>query len=105
MTDQDDTPSVTDHPDSDPAAPLHLRCAEAVEIVTDFLDDALSEHDLAVFEAHLADCEGCTIFVDQISMTIRLTSESGKRDVDVMPANFDRLLEQLRRRADDAPPG
>jgi predicted anti-sigma-YlaC factor YlaD len=105
MTDPDDTRNMAEHDDSDPAAPFHLRCAEAVEIVTDYLDDALSARDLAVFEAHLADCEGCTIFVDQIAMTIRLTSESGRSDVDVMPANFDQLLDQLRRRADGSQSG
>ena len=101
MTD-DTTP--TSH-GSDPGPPLHLRCAEAVELVTDYLDNELNERDLAVFNAHLSDCEGCTIFVDQIAMTIRLSSEHGQREVDVMPANFDRLLEQLQARANHEPPG
>ena len=96
MTDPDDIRNMAEHDDSDPAAPLHLRCAEAVEIVTDYLDDALSARDLVAFEAHLADCEGCTIFVDQIAMTIRLTSESGRSDVDVTPANFELLLTRVR---------
>ena len=76
-----------------------IRCADAVELVTDYLDDALSDRDLANFETHLADCEGCTIFVDQIRMTIRLTSLSSRQQVEVMPANFNELLGMLASRA------
>ena len=30
---------------------INIRCAEAIELVTDYLDEALSQHDLARFQA------------------------------------------------------
>jgi len=77
---------------------LRIRCSDAVELVTEYLDDALNDHDLANFEAHLANCEGCTVFVDQIKMTITLTSAITRRQVEVMPANFDELAALLAER-------
>ena len=76
-----------------------IRCSDAVELVTDYLDDALNDRDLADFETHLAHCEGCTVFVDQIKMTITLTSATTRRHVEVMPANFDELVAMLAERA------
>jgi anti-sigma factor RsiW len=80
---------------------LRIRCSDAVELVTDYLDDALSDHDLASFETHLAHCEGCTVFVDQIKMTITLTSATTRQQLEVMPANFDELAAMLAERATD----
>ncbi|MGH1489723.1 MAG: anti-sigma factor family protein [Acidimicrobiales bacterium] len=86
-------------PDQFIANELKIRCSDAVELVTEYLDDALNDHDLANFETHLADCEGCTVFVDQIKMTIALTSATTRRHVEVMPANFDELTAILVERA------
>jgi anti-sigma factor RsiW len=49
---------------------VDLVCQELVELVTDYLDGALSPPDRARFEAHIADCEGCTRYVEQIRTTI-----------------------------------
>ncbi len=76
-----------------------IRCADAVELVTDYLDDALHVRDLAAFEAHLAGCEGCTIFVDQIEMTIKLASSVTNQQLAIMPANFDALVSELKQKA------
>jgi len=78
---------------------LRIRCSDAVELVTDYLDDALNDQDLANFETHLANCEGCTVFVDQIKMTITLTSATTRQQVELMPANFDELTAMLAERA------
>lgn len=80
---------------------LSIRCADAVELVTDYLDDALNRADLVAFQTHLDGCDGCTIFVDQIRMTIQLTNATNDRRVDVMPADFDGLLAQLRTQAEE----
>jgi anti-sigma factor RsiW len=50
-----------------------LVCREAVELVTDYLDGALSRRDRRRFEAHLKDCPNCSAYVEQIRTTIRLT--------------------------------
>ena len=50
-----------------------FSCQELVELVTDYLDGALSDGDLRRFEAHIAGCDGCTLYLAQIETTIRLT--------------------------------
>lgn len=74
---------------------LRITCADAVELVTDYLDAALSDTDLADFQAHLALCEGCQVFVDQIRKTVQLTSESRETTIDLQPKNMDELLAAL----------
>jgi anti-sigma factor RsiW len=48
-----------------------MPCRELVELVTDYLEDRLSPADRARFEAHLAECEYCETYLDQIRQTIR----------------------------------
>ena len=50
-----------------------IRCAEAIELVTLHLDDALDERDRRLFERHVDACTGCTRYVAQIRLTIGLT--------------------------------
>ena len=50
-----------------------LTCKEVVEIVTDYLEGALSPEDRARFDEHLAICDGCTYYVEQMRETIRLS--------------------------------
>jgi anti-sigma factor RsiW len=57
---------------------LHLRrrdlvCQQAVELVTDYLENALSRAQRRWFEAHLADCPHCTEYLAQMRKTIELT--------------------------------
>jgi anti-sigma factor RsiW len=49
-----------------------LRCMELVEIVTEYLEGGLPPGQRARFEAHLAGCDGCTTYVEQIRRTIAL---------------------------------
>jgi len=71
-----------------------LTCIALVELVTDYLDGALSKSDRARFEAHLGDCHGCTAYLEEFRETIRLTGSLREDDVD--PAARDTLLEQFR---------
>jgi predicted anti-sigma-YlaC factor YlaD len=50
-----------------------ITCQELVELVTAYLEDALDAGDRARFEDHLGLCEGCTIYVEQMRTTIRLS--------------------------------
>jgi anti-sigma factor RsiW len=51
----------------------NIRCAEAIELVTLYLDDALDDRDRRLFGRHVDACTGCTRFVAQIRQTIDLT--------------------------------
>lgn len=50
-----------------------LTCHQVVEIISDYLEDVLSLEDRHRVEEHLAICEGCTTYLEQMRETIRLT--------------------------------
>ena len=47
-----------------------MVCREVVEVVTDYLEGAMSGRDRARFEAHLADCAHCTEYLAQMRATL-----------------------------------
>ncbi len=53
-------------------APAGLPCQQVVEMVTDYLESALSAADRRRLEHHLAGCPHCTEYLAQIRETIRL---------------------------------
>ncbi len=58
-----------------------LSCQELVELVTDYLEGALDERDLRAFEAHLAGCDGCTEYLDEMRTTIRVVGTLTPNDL------------------------
>jgi anti-sigma factor RsiW len=58
-----------------------IVCQQAVELVTDFLEGALSRRDRRRFEAHLRSCPHCTAYVEQIRITILLTGAADAEDL------------------------
>ena len=70
-----------------------MTCQELVELVTDYLEGALSPADRARFEAHLAACPGCATYLAQVETTIALTRASGD---DVEPSEVSPLLDAFR---------
>ena len=48
-----------------------LACAEVVELVTEYLEGALSPAQRARFAAHLDDCDYCGEYLEQVRLTIR----------------------------------
>lgn len=47
-----------------------LTCAEFVELVTDFLEAALDPRERVRIDDHLALCEGCRNYLDQMRATV-----------------------------------
>lgn len=47
-----------------------LVCQEFVELVTDYLEGTLPETDQIRFEAHLADCDGCAGYLEDMRRLI-----------------------------------
>lgn len=66
-------------PPTRPLPPMH--CRELVERVTDFLEDALVAEDRARLEEHLAECDECTDYLEQMRTTLRLTGRLSEEDV------------------------
>jgi len=50
-----------------------MDCEELVELVTEYLEDALEASERTRLEEHLAGCDGCTVYLEQMRTTIRLT--------------------------------
>jgi anti-sigma factor RsiW len=48
-----------------------MSCRELVEVITEYLEGTLPAEDRARFDAHIADCDGCTNYLDQMRQTIR----------------------------------
>jgi len=48
-----------------------MRCRELVEVITEYLEGTLAAEDRARFELHLAGCDGCHAYLDQMRQTIR----------------------------------
>ncbi len=70
-----------------------LTCQAVVELVTGYLENALSARDRGSFEAHLATCDGCTVYVDQMRRTIGVLRTVGP-DLPIPPC--DDLVEAFR---------
>ena len=62
--------------------PRGLTCIELVELVTDYLEGNLDADDRARVERHLAGCDACTAYIDQMRVTIAVV---GRVDVDDIP--------------------
>jgi MFS family permease len=63
-------------------AAQELVCKQLVELVADYLDEALSPEMRARFEEHLAGCDGCTTYLRQTQQII-----AGLRDLSTAPDN------------------
>lgn len=50
--------------------PRDLACNELVELLTEYLEGALPPDEVAAVEAHLAGCEACQRYLDQMRATI-----------------------------------
>lgn len=73
-----------------------ISCQEVVEVVTDYLEGRLSPEDAAIFEAHLALCDGCRFYLDQMRTTIAAV---GRIEDDDVPAELrDSVLAAFRKR-------
>ena len=64
-----------------------LSCQELVELVTDYLEGALPADEHVRFEEHLAPCDGCREYVEQMRTTIRLAGH-------ISPASLSREAEE-----------
>jgi anti-sigma factor RsiW len=71
-----------------------MTCSQLVELVTDYLEGALPIERRTLFEEHLATCDWCGTYVDQMRQTLgalgTLTEES------ISPQARDALLHAFR---------
>ena len=59
-----------------------MNCRQVVELMTDYLDGALSAVDRVRFEQHLAGCDGCRAYLAQMRTTREIV---GRLDGESIP--------------------
>lgn len=72
-----------------------IVCQQAVELVTDYLEGALSRRDRRRLEAHLRACPNCAAYLEQIRLTIDL---AGAAEADALTEEARADLTELYRR-------
>jgi anti-sigma factor RsiW len=76
------------------SAVRELNCQEIVELVTEYLEGAMDDELRAAFKTHLAGCDGCTHYLEQIEAIIRV---AGTIELDALSPEFQAgLLEAFR---------
>ena len=82
-----------------------IECRQAVELIGDYLEGRLSRGDRRRLERHLAVCDACTTYLEQLRVTIELTGRVESDDLS--PALVDALLDVYdnywRDKGEDAP--
>ena len=73
-----------------------FKCQEMIEVVTNYLDDALPPDDQQRFERHLSYCRGCSTYVDQMRETIKRIGMV-PREESLSPALREEIAAQFRR--------
>jgi anti-sigma factor RsiW len=83
-----------------------ISCHQAVALISDYLEGALSMRNRRRLERHLAKCEACSAYLDQMKVTISLLGSVGPDDLP--PGALDRLVdvfEDYLREVDGESPG
>ena len=71
-----------------------MSCRELVEVITEYLEGTLGAEDRARFGRHLAGCDGCTAYLDQMRQTIRALGHLPQESLS--PEAEAKLLEAFR---------
>jgi anti-sigma factor RsiW len=58
-----------------------LVCRQAVELMSDYLDGALSDRDRLRLEAHLVDCPHCSEYLAQLRVTLDTLGRARPEDL------------------------
>ena len=84
-------------------AERELTCQELVELITSYLDDALTAEERQRLEHHLTYCHGCRAYLEQMRATLRLVGRLSAEDIpDDLRQGLLASFRGLRKNADDA---
>lgn len=76
---------------------LVITCADALDLMTVFLDEALGDDDRQRLQTHLAGCEACSVYLDQLKQTVEVVATvKGADSYAVDDQTMDELLERFR---------
>ncbi len=71
-----------------------LTCQEVVELVTEYLENALLPETRKRLEEHVDNCRGCTTYIEQVQLTIDMLHQLAEEPV--FPATRQELLQHFR---------
>jgi predicted anti-sigma-YlaC factor YlaD len=71
-----------------------LTCQEVVELITDYLENALLPEKQRQVEKHIAECPGCENYLGQVRYTIRLLRQLAQQTP--FPTQKEELLRIFR---------
>jgi predicted anti-sigma-YlaC factor YlaD len=71
-----------------------MACIELVDVVTDYLEEALPVGEVARIREHLASCDGCTAHVEQMRTAVRILQATPREQV--APETADALAGMFR---------
>ena len=71
-----------------------LTCQQLTEVITDYLEGVMPPDERARFDAHLAICDGCVTYVEQMRQAIGTVRTLRVEDVEATAP--DDLLEAFR---------
>ena len=71
-----------------------LTCKQLTEWITDYLEACLPQAEHDRLKQHLADCEGCQTYLDQMRTTVK--SLASKPRLEIPPAMESDLLRAFR---------
>ncbi|HEX6394519.1 MAG TPA: zf-HC2 domain-containing protein [Acidimicrobiales bacterium] len=72
-----------------------LRCRQAIELLTEYLEEALPARERSRLEAHLRTCDGCRAYLEQLRATIAALGRARLPPAD--PSVRAELIELYRR--------
>jgi anti-sigma factor RsiW len=79
--------------------PSQLVCQQAVELMSDYLEGSLSRRDRRRLEKHLAACDACTAYLEQLRETIAASGVVAPEDL--APDVLETLTDLFRRFRED----
>jgi predicted anti-sigma-YlaC factor YlaD len=71
-----------------------LSCQQVVELVTNYLENALLPEMRERLDAHIAECSGCVRYFEQMQLTIAMLHQIARESV--FPATKQELLQLFR---------
>jgi hypothetical protein len=73
-----------------------MSCEAFVELVTEYLEEAVTTRERASFEQHMHFCEGCVTHLEQIRATARLVA-APREEATIRPDTLDALVAVFRK--------
>jgi anti-sigma factor RsiW len=77
---------------------VDFPCQKAVTLLTEYMEGALDTEERAVLERHLAWCDWCMTYVDQLRQAIRTAHSLRDDEAPQTPAAVDDLITVFRSR-------